>query len=37
MDNAIAARKAMNASGEVKISFNDLVVKACALALKSIQ
>ena len=34
MDNAIAARKAMNASGEVKIAFNDLVVKACALALK---
>lgn len=34
MDNAIAARKAMNASGEVKISFNDLVVKATALALK---
>ncbi|MDB2627320.1 pyruvate dehydrogenase complex dihydrolipoamide acetyltransferase [Schleiferiaceae bacterium] len=34
MDNAIAARKAMNAGGEVKISFNDLVVKACALALK---
>lgn len=34
MDNAIAARKAMNASGDVKISFNDLVVKACALALK---
>jgi pyruvate dehydrogenase E2 component (dihydrolipoamide acetyltransferase) len=34
MDNAIAARAAMNASGEVKISFNDLVVKATALALK---
>lgn len=34
MDNAIAARKAMNASGEVKISFNDLVIKATALALK---
>lgn len=34
MDNAIAARKAMNTSGEVKISFNDLVVKATALALK---
>jgi len=34
MDNAIAARKAMNASGDVKISFNDLVVKATALALK---
>ena len=34
MDSAIAARKAMNASGDVKISFNDLVVKATALALK---
>jgi pyruvate dehydrogenase E2 component (dihydrolipoamide acetyltransferase) len=34
MDNAIAARKSMNASGDVKISFNDLVVKSCALALK---
>lgn len=35
MDNAIAARKSMNASGEVKISFNDLVIKATALALKN--
>jgi pyruvate dehydrogenase E2 component (dihydrolipoamide acetyltransferase) len=34
MDNAISARKAMNASGDVKISFNDLVVKATALSLK---
>ncbi len=34
MDEAISARKKMNASGDVKISFNDLVVKACALALK---
>lgn len=34
MDNAIAARKTMNAGGDVKISFNDLVVKSCALALK---
>jgi pyruvate dehydrogenase E2 component (dihydrolipoamide acetyltransferase) len=34
MDNAITARTAMNASGDVKISFNDLVVKATALALK---
>lgn len=33
MDNAIAARKAMNASGDVKISFNDMVIKASALAL----
>jgi pyruvate dehydrogenase E2 component (dihydrolipoamide acetyltransferase) len=34
MDNAITARKALNESGEVKISFNDMVVKACALALR---
>jgi len=33
MDNAIAARKAMNETGEVKISFNDMVIKASALAL----
>ncbi len=34
MDNAITARKAINESGEVKISFNDMVVKASALALR---
>lgn len=34
MDNAIAARKAINADGDVKISFNDLVVKAVAAALR---
>lgn len=34
MKSAIAAREAMNASGDVKISFNDLVVKACAKALR---
>lgn len=34
MDNAIAARKSMNASGDVKISFNDMVVKATAMALR---
>jgi len=33
MDNAIAARKSINASGDVKVSFNDMVVKACAMAL----
>ena len=33
MDNAIEARKAINNSG-VKISFNDLVVKAAAMALR---
>lgn len=34
MDNAIAARKSMNAQSELKISFNDIIVKACALALR---
>lgn len=34
MDNAMAARKAINATGDVKISFNDMVIKASALALK---
>jgi pyruvate dehydrogenase E2 component (dihydrolipoamide acetyltransferase) len=34
MDNAIAARKAVNEVADVKVSFNDFVVKASALALK---
>jgi pyruvate dehydrogenase E2 component (dihydrolipoamide acetyltransferase) len=34
MDNAIAARKAMNSQDGVKVSFNDMVVKAVAMALK---
>lgn len=34
MDNAIAARKAINAKGDVKISFNDMIVKAVANALR---
>jgi pyruvate dehydrogenase E2 component (dihydrolipoamide acetyltransferase) len=34
MDNAIASRTAINASGEVKVSFNDFVIKACAIALR---
>jgi pyruvate dehydrogenase E2 component (dihydrolipoamide acetyltransferase) len=33
MDNAMTARKAINDQG-MKISFNDMVVKACAMALK---
>lgn len=33
MDNAIAARKAIN-TGDVKISFNDLIIKAVAAALR---
>ncbi len=34
MDNAIASRKRINDLPETKVSFNDLVVKACAAALK---
>ncbi len=34
MDNAIAARKAVNEVADVKVSFNDFVLKASALALK---
>ena len=34
MDTAMDARKSINDAGEVKISFNDMVVKAAALALK---
>jgi len=34
MDQAIAARKAINALPETKVSFNDLVVKASAMALR---
>lgn len=33
MKAAFAARKAMNEANDVKISFNDIVVKACAIAL----
>jgi len=34
MDNAIAFRKQYNSIPETKISFNDIIVKACAIALK---
>ena len=34
MDNAIAARKAMNSNEGVKVSFNDMVIKAVAMALR---
>ncbi|TWO31761.1 pyruvate dehydrogenase complex dihydrolipoamide acetyltransferase [Seonamhaeicola sediminis] len=34
MDNAITFRKQFNSIPDTKISFNDIVVKACALALK---
>ncbi|MEQ3796384.1 pyruvate dehydrogenase complex dihydrolipoamide acetyltransferase [Flavobacteriaceae bacterium MJ-SS4] len=34
MDNAIAFRNQYNSLPDTKISFNDMVVKACALALK---
>ena len=34
MGNAIASRKQINELPDVKVSFNDMVVKACAMALK---
>lgn len=34
MDNAIVARKQLNSVPDTKISFNDMVVKACAMALR---
>ncbi len=34
MDNAIAFRKQYNSMPDTKISFNDIIVKACAIALK---
>jgi pyruvate dehydrogenase E2 component (dihydrolipoamide acetyltransferase) len=34
MDKAIQAREVMNQASSVKISFNDLVLKACGVALK---
>lgn len=34
MDNAIAARKAVNENKDLRISFNDIVVKAAAMALR---
>ncbi len=34
MDNAMTARAQMNEVSDVKISFNDMVVKACAMALR---
>ncbi|MDI1355913.1 MAG: pyruvate dehydrogenase complex dihydrolipoamide acetyltransferase [bacterium] len=34
MDNAIASRNAINAIPDTKISFNDMVIKACAAALR---
>jgi len=34
MDNVMAARKTMNETSPVKISFNDIVIKAAAMALR---
>jgi pyruvate dehydrogenase E2 component (dihydrolipoamide acetyltransferase) len=34
MDNAVASRKVMNAQDGVKVSFNDMVIKAVAFALR---
>lgn len=34
MDNAMASREAINAMPDTKVSFNDMVIKACAMALR---
>ncbi|MFD0699418.1 pyruvate dehydrogenase complex dihydrolipoamide acetyltransferase [Myroides pelagicus] len=34
MDNAMASRQVINALPDTKVSFNDMVVKACAMALR---
>jgi pyruvate dehydrogenase E2 component (dihydrolipoamide acetyltransferase) len=34
MDNAITSRKGINEISPVKVSFNDIVIKACAMALR---
>jgi pyruvate dehydrogenase E2 component (dihydrolipoamide acetyltransferase) len=34
MDNAIASRNEINEIPDIRVSFNDMVVKACAMALK---
>ncbi len=34
MDHAVASREAINSMPDVKISFNDMVIKACAMALR---
>jgi pyruvate dehydrogenase E2 component (dihydrolipoamide acetyltransferase) len=34
MDNAMASRTAINAMPDTKVSFNDMVIKACAVALR---
>jgi len=35
MDNAIESRKAINVVSPEKVSFNDMIIKACAMALRS--
>jgi len=34
MDNAISSREAINSDPDVKISYNDMIIKACAMALR---
>ncbi len=34
MDHAISSREAINSDPDVKISFNDMIIKACAMALR---
>jgi pyruvate dehydrogenase E2 component (dihydrolipoamide acetyltransferase) len=37
MDDAMAARAVINNVPDTKVSFNDMVIKACAMALKNIK
>lgn len=37
MDNAISSRQSINEISPVKVSFNDMVIKACAMALRQHQ
>ena len=34
MDNAMASRAAINSDPDIKVSYNDMIVKACAMALR---
>jgi pyruvate dehydrogenase E2 component (dihydrolipoamide acetyltransferase) len=37
MDDAMKSRAIINSIPDTKVSFNDMVIKACAMALKDIQ
>ena len=37
MDNAMKSREVINTIPDTKVSFNDMVIKACAMALENIR